>query len=67
MDKNPIYMRKRGYKTGGPGEWIAIFLEIDGFLGEIQHHSPIYVTFFKNSDTSLLICTSKGLMSHFAT
>ena len=60
-------MRKRGYKTGGPGEWIAIFLEIDRFLGEIQHHSPIYVTFFKNSDTSLLICTSKGLMSHFAT
>ena len=32
MDKNPIYMVKRGYKIGGPGKWIAIFLEIDRFL-----------------------------------
>ena len=40
-------MRKRGYKTGGPGFEKEFFLENETSRGEIQHNCPIYVIFFK--------------------
>lgn len=49
--KNPDIYEKWLKKVGGGGLEVAFFLENALPGGEIQHHSPKYVTFFLKSMT----------------
>jgi hypothetical protein len=49
--KNPYIYEKWLKKVGGGGLKVAFFLSEDVPGGEIQHHSPKYVTFFLKSMT----------------